>query len=141
MEQNENDSPQQSLEMLFECSNCGYRFAGRDLADRPCPKCGDRLGELFLLRPEPRIHEPIVEIHRASDWIQAEMIREVLQSQGILVAFRTNVPWGILTFTVDGLGEVVILALESEAERARRIIEEYLKQVGAEDSSEPEEIP
>lgn len=143
-EPDENNSPQESREMLFECSNCGYRFAGRDLAGRPCPKCGDRLGELFLLRPQPRLDEPILEIYRAPDWLHAEMIREVLQSQGILVALRTKVG-GITTFTVDGLAEVAVLALESEAARARQAIEDYLECMNAaeavEESGESAEEP
>jgi predicted nucleic acid-binding Zn-ribbon protein len=123
---------------VVECSHCGYRFVGEELVNKPCPNCGDPSGKVYLLRPHPKADEPVVEIYRAPHWLRAEMIREILQSQGIMVAFKTRVPWGIMTFTVDGLGEVGILALESEAERARGIIEEFLKRFDAAEPTEPE---
>jgi hypothetical protein len=131
-----NNSPHESPETVVECSHCGYRFVGQDLADKPCPNCGDKSGERYLLRPQPKIDEPVVEIYRAPDWLQAEMIRETLESQDILVAFRSSMPWGIMTFTVDGAGEVAILALQSDADRARQIVEDYLGQLRAEAPSE-----
>jgi hypothetical protein len=41
-----------------------------------------------------------------------------------------------MTFTVDGAGEVAILALQSDADRARQIVEDYLGQLRAEAPSE-----
>ena len=138
MAENRDNPPQESSETIVECSHCGYRFVGEGLVEKPCPSCGDKSGEAYLLRRHPKMDEPIVEIYRAPDWFHAEMIREHLESQDILTAFRSSMPWGVMTFTVDGAGEVSILALESEAQRAREIIAEYLAQIGAEESSEAE---
>jgi len=123
---------------VVECSHCGYRFVGEELVNKPCPNCGDPSGKVYLLRPHLKADEPVVEIYRAPHWLRAEMIREILQSQGIMVAFKTHMPWALMTFTVDGAGEVAILALESEAERARGIIEEFLKRFDAAEPAEPE---
>jgi len=126
-------------EALVECPNCGYRFVGMDLVNKPCPSCGDRSGQFYFLREQPKLDEPLVEVYRAPDWFQAEMIREYLLSEGVLVAFSTSMPWGVMTFTVDGLGEVSVLAVQSEAEQARTLIEEYLKRVESAPPTEPEE--
>ncbi|MCX8036934.1 MAG: zinc ribbon domain-containing protein [Candidatus Sumerlaeia bacterium] len=117
----------QMPEALLECPNCGFRFAGGDPANQPCPSCGDKTGQVYLLREQPQLSEPLVEVHRAPDWLQAEMIREYLLAEGLLVAFSTRVPWGLMTFTVDGLAEVGILTLQSDADQARRLIEQFLE--------------
>jgi len=135
MADNQDNTRQESSDTVVECSHCGYRFVGEELVEKPCPSCGDKSGDVYLLRRQPKMDEPIVEIYRAPDWFHAEMIREHLESQDILTAFRSNMPWGVMTFTVDGAGEVAILALESEAERARAMIEEYLAQLNAEGNS------
>ena len=114
---------------------------GHHLGGSRCPKCTGVLNPVALARPEPRPDERIMEVYRAPNMWQAELIRQALEAGGILVAFRTLAAWGVHTFTVDGLGEVGILALESDAERAREIIEDYLKQVSGDAPSEPEEKP
>ncbi len=117
----------QMPEALLECPNCGFRFAGGDLANQPCPSCGDKTGQVYLLREQPQLSEPLVEVHRAPDWLQAEMIREHLLAEGLLVAFSTRVPWGLMTFTVDGLAEVGILTIQSDADAARQLIAQFLE--------------
>ena len=129
------------MEAVVECEQCGRRYAGPDLVGSRCPKCTGVLNTVALVRPEPRPDERIVEVYRAPDMVQAELIRQVLEADGILVAFRTLVAWGVHTFTVDGLGEVGILALESEAKRARKIVMDYLEQVSGDRPYEPEEQP
>jgi len=128
-----------SPEMLVECPDCRRRFVGEELAGKSCPNCGGTLSKVAPESTEPRPDEPIVEIFRAPDMPRAEMIRQMLESEGIAIAFRTNVPWGVLTFTVDGLGEVGILALESEAERARTLLRDYLAEAGEDEPNDSEE--
>lgn len=126
-------------EVLVECRDCARRYAGREFAGQACPGCGGELAAIPPPQLAPHPDEAAVEVYRAPDMPQAEIIRAYLESEGLRVAFRSAATWGVHTFTVDGLGEVGILALESEAERARKLIEQCLGQTGDEEQPEPEE--
>lgn len=118
------------LEQVVECEKCGRRYFGRDLAGGRCPKCMGRLIEVARARADVRPDEPIVEVHRMQDWMRAELVREHLEANGLLVALRTTAAMSVHPFTVDGLGEVAILALESDAARAKQLIAEYIGMMG-----------
>jgi hypothetical protein len=129
----------QEPQRLVECPGCGRRYMGRGLVGAYCLCCGDQLVEIAEERAEPLRNEPIVAVYRTSDLWQAEMVRELLESEDLMVALSGNSVVSVWPVTVDGVGEVGILALESDAERARAIIQEYLEQISAKGSSESEE--
>lgn len=67
-----------------------------------------------------------VVIHRCYDDIQAEQIRELLESNGIGCQIASDVPHSVFPLTLDGLGEVRIAVLEEDAVRAKELIDEFL---------------
>jgi Putative prokaryotic signal transducing protein len=70
--------------------------------------------------------EQTVVVHRAESWTEAVVIRGLLESAGIAspsFAPTDPFPAGILPPDFPG---IEILVRESQAEDARRIIEEYL---------------
>ncbi len=67
-----------------------------------------------------------VIVHRCHNDIEAEMIRDLLQQEGIFCQVASDVPHSVFPLTLDGLGEVRIAVMAKEAERARRLISEFL---------------
>jgi hypothetical protein len=134
-----NETPHASDDVIVECSECGRRFAGPGLHGERCPECKAEMQEIGQARPNERLDEPVVEVFLADSWVQAEMIREHLESQGLFVAFKTSMPWAVLTFTVERVGAVSILALESEADQVRALIQEYLEQIQTDGDSDEDE--
>ena len=131
----------ESSEIALRCRSCGWQCAGEESIGKRCVVGG---GELVQVGPwafEKRRDEAVVEVWRAPDMPQAEIIRTLLESEGIRVAFRSSATWGVHTFTVDGMGEVGILALESEAERVRELIEQCFGETGEEDQPGDDEQP
>jgi len=119
--------------IMAECPNCGYRFIGADLVGSPCPTCGERSGQAYCLRARPQTKEPVVEVYRTSNWFEAELIRERLLADGIVAAFAGNAGCGWFIISTDGVSQTSLMALESEAAQARRLVERYLEQIGSED--------
>jgi len=111
---------------MVECRGCGRRYAGIDLVGRTCPECGERLDCVPGPNQERIPNEPAVEVYRAPNQIQADMIREHLEASGLRVAFHSGFPAQIFPFTIDGLSEVALLVLESDASRARALIDAFL---------------
>ena len=69
----------------------------------------------------------LVEVFKAQGEIEAQMIRSVLESDGIdsmLSGESVRLTHGI---TVDGLAEVRILVREEDEERAREVIAAFLE--------------
>ena len=65
---------------------------------------------------------PFVEIRRCRDQAEALVVRSVLESEGIPVILRSNLAQSVHPFSVGDQGEVVILAPEPDAPRARVIL-------------------
>ncbi len=78
----------------------------------------------------PRQGDPnikLVEVHTAHGEMQAQMIRSILEGDGIdsmLKGETIRLTHGI---TVDGLAEVKILVREEDENRAREVIEAFMK--------------
>ena len=66
--------------------------------------------------------EKLVEVYRASGELEANLIKGLLESNGIPCILKSDAAFSVHAFTVDGMGEVKIAVLESMAEEARRII-------------------
>ena len=61
--------------------------------------------------------ELTVEVATVQGPIEAEVVRAILESNGIVVLTSTLVPHSVWPLTVDGLGSVRIRVREEEAER------------------------
>ena len=88
-----------------------------------CADCGAQ-----LVAELPPLHEPgdtdveLVEIWRAADEMEAQIIRGALDGAGMKCMLRGEALRHTHGFTVDGLAEVRILVPPEDAERAREII-------------------
>jgi len=89
---------------------------------------------------KPVAEEPAVEVYRTYDWGLAEMVGEFLKSQGIVPAVRSN-SFNVLFPSGSGcaLADVAVQVLESNVERARELVKEYLAQIGVEEPPKGEE--
>ena len=65
---------------------------------------------------------PFVEVRRCRDQAEALVVRSLLESEGIRVVLRSNLAQSVHPFSVGDQGEIVILAPEHDAPRARTIL-------------------
>jgi len=88
-----------------------------------CADCGAQ-----LIAQLPPLQEPgddeieLVEIWRAADEMEAQIIRGALDGAGIKCVLRGEALRHTHGFTVDGLAEVRILVPPDDAQRAKEII-------------------
>ncbi len=66
--------------------------------------------------------ERTVDVYKASGELEAQVIKGLLESNGIPCILKSDAASSVHAFTVDGMGEVKIAVLESMADEARRII-------------------
>jgi hypothetical protein len=66
--------------------------------------------------------QKMVEVYQARNEMEAQVIRGLLESYGIPCFMKSNAAPSVHTFTMDGMGEVRIMVLESLAARARELI-------------------
>lgn len=66
----------------------------------------------------------LVEICRAADNMQAQLIRGLLEANGISCMLTGEAVSRIYPITVDGLAEVPILVREEDVERATALLKE-----------------
>jgi hypothetical protein len=64
----------------------------------------------------------MVEVYHARSEMEAQVIRSLLESYDIPCFMKSNAAPSVHTFTMDGMGEVRIMVLESMAARARELI-------------------
>ena len=102
------------------CPECGAEF------EPHVRKCSDCRVDLVDSRPEVaesgKAQLKLVEVCRASDELEAQIIRGLLESNGIDCSFRGEAVRLTHSIAVDGLAEVRILVRPEDAERAERII-------------------
>ncbi|MFH0963915.1 MAG: DUF2007 domain-containing protein [Planctomycetota bacterium] len=65
----------------------------------------------------------LVQVYKATNGMEAQVIRSLLDSYGIPSVLKSDAAPSILNFTVDGLGEVRVMVLDSRADEARDLIE------------------
>ena len=63
-----------------------------------------------------------VEVYRASGEAEAQVIKGLLESNGIPCLLKSNAAPSVHMFTIDGMGEVKVMVWESVAEEARQLI-------------------
>lgn len=64
----------------------------------------------------------LVEVYRARGEAEAQIIKGLLESNGIYCLLKSNAAPSVHVFAVDGLGEVKVMVEESLAEAARRLL-------------------
>jgi len=65
----------------------------------------------------------MIEVYRATGEAEAQIIKGLLESNGIHCLLRSNAAPSVHVFAIDGMGEVKVMVGESVAEKARRLIE------------------
>jgi len=73
-------------------------------------------------RREPDPTPEFVEVRRCRHQAEALVVRSLLESEGIRVALRSNLAQSVHPFSVGDQGEIVVLAPEHDAPRARTIL-------------------
>jgi len=68
--------------------------------------------------------ESLVCVHVAQGQMQAHVVKARLESEGIPVLLRYESLSVVYGFTVDGLGEVGLFVPATQADEARRLLEE-----------------
>jgi hypothetical protein len=68
--------------------------------------------------------ERLVELAKVQGDFEAQVLKAMLESEGIEVAVGTGVAPNILPFTVNGLGQVKLYVKESDLEAARTVMRE-----------------
>jgi hypothetical protein len=78
----------------------------------------------FPRRPpqEPESVAGFVEVRRCRHQAEALVVRSLLESEGIRVVLRSNLAQSVHPFSVGDQGEIVVLAPEHDAPRARTIL-------------------
>ena len=67
--------------------------------------------------------EPMVEVYRAVGELEARVIQGLLNSQDIPNLLKSSAARSVHAFAIDGMGEVRVMVWESDADRARELIE------------------
>jgi ADP-ribose pyrophosphatase YjhB (NUDIX family) len=69
--------------------------------------------------------QPLAELCRVWSLAEAEVIKSFLGTNGIMCLLKGQIVHSIYPFTMDGLGETIILVLQNDLEKARQLLEEY----------------
>ncbi len=64
----------------------------------------------------------LVEVLRCRDQSEALVARGLLESEGIQVVLRSNLAQSVYPFSVGRQAEVILLALQEDAARARSVL-------------------
>ena len=67
-------------------------------------------------------NEKLVEVYKANSEMEAQVIKSLLESYDIPCFLKSNAAPSVHVFTIDGMGEVKIMVLESMADSARELI-------------------
>jgi len=72
-----------------------------------------------------------VAIFRTHSDIEAQIVRGLLETHGVMSVVTSAVPHSIFPLSVDGLGEVRLAVHPSQAEEAKRIIDSHRTELGS----------
>ena len=65
----------------------------------------------------------MIEVYKAAGELEAQVIKGLLESNGIRCFLKSHAAPSVHVLTVDGLGEVKIMVQESLVEKAKKLIE------------------
>jgi len=65
----------------------------------------------------------LVAVYKAAGELEAQVIKGLLESNGISCFLKSHAAPSVHVLTVDGLGEVKVMVWDSMAEEAKRLIE------------------
>jgi ADP-ribose pyrophosphatase YjhB (NUDIX family) len=68
---------------------------------------------------------PLTELCRVWSLAEAEVIKSFLETNGVMCLLKGQIVHSIYPFTMDGLGETIILVLEKDWEKAKNLLKEY----------------
>ena len=73
-------------------------------------------------------YKKMVEVYRTAGEMEAQIIKGLLESNGIPCLLKSDAAFSAHMFTVDGMGEVKIMVWESMADKAKRLVkgEDYV---------------
>ena len=66
----------------------------------------------------------MVEVYRAAGEVEAQIIKGLLESNGIPCLLQSNAAPSVHPFVFDGMGAVKIMVKESFKDKAKRLIRE-----------------
>ena len=66
--------------------------------------------------------EQMVEVYKAPNEMEAKVIKSLLESYDIPCFLKSHAAPSVHLFTVDGMGEVKVMVLESMADEAKSLI-------------------
>ncbi|MBC7364803.1 MAG: NUDIX domain-containing protein [Candidatus Aminicenantes bacterium] len=69
--------------------------------------------------------QPLVELTRVWSLAEAEVIKNFLEAEGITCLLKGQIVHSLYPFTMDGLGETIVLVLEKDLDKAQRLLKEY----------------
>jgi len=120
---------------MTHCPRCLKQFGDHCTA---CPDCGEPTvrGSAPLGRAEKR-EERLVCVYRLDDRVAAGAVMGLLEQAGIRATVREDSAehlFGVASLEMGRFGGVCVL--EPDAGRAAELIEEYLRAVGAPESTE-----
>jgi len=64
----------------------------------------------------------LVEVYRAAGEAEAQIIKGLLESNGIYCLLKSNAAPSVHAFAIDGMGEVKVMVNKLMVEKARRLI-------------------
>jgi hypothetical protein len=77
--------------------------------------------------------QKLVEVYHARTEMEAQVIKSLLESFDIPCVFKSNAAHSVHMFTMDGMGEVGVMVLESMADKARALINDGEQEVVEDD--------
>jgi hypothetical protein len=66
--------------------------------------------------------EKLVEVYKAPNEMEAQVIKSLLESYEIPCFLKSHAAPSVHMFTIDGMGEVRVMVLDSMADRANKLI-------------------
>jgi hypothetical protein len=68
-------------------------------------------------------NDKLIKVYTAHGEMEAQVIKGLLETGGIRSLMQGNAAMSMQPFVMDGMGEIKIMVMETQAEEARKIIE------------------